>query len=397
MALRRRRCCFIQIDDRRVPDLAALFRGTLTLHLQDSIEFLCAISGERFALTPTDLQLLAALSGCEWREEQLADRHGVDASRLQQLLAVGVVLSDRPDCAASLHWLEQEAAFERIGWFDLAAVYQAQTRWFGVEGPDADREHTANAHRQRLEAHVARRGAAPTHFSARPDRTAQRSLPIPELTGDFAQLLARRTTVRHFDMSRELPLADLNWVLYATFGALGTLELAPGVTAIKRSSPSGGGLHPTDAYLLVLAVAELQPGLYHYNVEHHRLDLLRHIAVEEGRRLLTTFTAGQGYFSEVHAAFVQVLRFDRHFWKYGDHKKAYKAVLQDAAHLSQTFYLCAAERSLGAYYTAAINDADIGAALGLDPVREAAVGINGLGLIDTSRNALHFVPQPYRP
>jgi putative peptide maturation dehydrogenase len=397
MSLRRRRCCFIQIDDRRVPDFAALFRGTLTLQLQDSIEFLCAISGQRFALTALDLQLLSSLSGSEWRDDALAERLGVDCTRLQQLLAAGVVLSDRVDCSASLHWLEQEAAFERIGWFDLAAVYQAQTRWLGVAGPDADREHTQSAHRQRLEAHVARRGAAPTHFSARADSTAQVALPVPELTGAFADLLARRSTVRHFDLSRELPLADFNWVLYATFGVSGTLELAPGVTAIKRSSPSGGGLHPTDAYVMVLAVAGLAPGLYHYNAEHHRLDCLRLIEAEAGRALLTTFSAGQGYFSEAHAAFIQVLRFDRHFWKYGDHKKAYKAVLQDAAHLSQTFYLCAAERGLGAYYTAAINDADISLALGLDPVREAAVGINGLGLIDHTRNALHFVPAPYRP
>ena len=56
---------------------------------------------------------------------------------------------------------------------------------------------------------------------------------------------------------------------------------------------------------------------------------------------------------------IHVARFDRNFWKYAQHRKAYKAVLMDSAHLSQTFYLTAAHLGLGAFYTAAINDADI--------------------------------------
>ena len=94
---------------------------------------------------------------------------------------------------------------------------------------------------------------------------------------------------------------------------------------------------------------------------------------------------------------IHVARFDRTFWKYAQHRKAYKAVLMDSAHLSQTFYLTAAHLGLGAFYTAAINDADIARRLRLKPVREAAIAINGVGLADSGRDELHFVTDPYRP
>ena len=93
----------------------------------------------------------------------------------------------------------------------------------------------------------------------------------------------------------------------------------------------------------------------------------------------------------------QAARFDRNSWKYRRHPKAYKAVLLDAGHLSQTFYLLAAERGLGAFYTAAINDADIAAALGLDALSAGVIGMHGVGIIDPSRNLLHFRPEAYIP
>ena len=69
----------------------------------------------------------------------------------------------------------------------------------------------------------------------------------------------------------------------------------------------------------------------------------------------------------------------------------------DSAHLSQTFYLTAAHLGLGAFYTVAINDADIGSRLRLKPVREAAIAINGFGIADNGRDDLQFMPDPYRP
>ena len=54
-------------------------------------------------------------------------------------------------------------------------------------------------------------------------------------------------------------------------------------------------------------------------------------------------------------------------------------MLMDAAHLSQTLYLVATERGLGAFVTAAVNDADIDAGSGLDGVDEGTLAVVGCG------------------
>ena len=72
-------------------------------------------------------------------------------------------------------------------------------------------------------------------------------------------------------------------------------------------------------------------------------------------------------------------------------------MLLDSGHLSQTFYLLAAERGLGAFYTAAINDVDVAALLRLRPQAEIAIGANGVGVPDPTRDTLHLKPRPWSP
>jgi nitroreductase len=51
----------------------------------------------------------------------------------------------------------------------------------------------------------------------------------------------------------------------------------------------------------------------------------------------------------------------------------------DAAHLSQTLYLVAADLGLGAFVTIAVNARDIERELGLDGVGEGVVAMTGCG------------------
>jgi len=76
---------------------------------------------------------------------------------------------------------------------------------------------------------------------------------------------------------------------------------------------------------------------------------------------------------------VLAARFDRSFWKYRDHDKAYSAILLDAGHLSQTFYLVCAELGLGAFVAGAVNDATIDDRLGLRRFQQGAIAICGCG------------------
>jgi nitroreductase len=69
----------------------------------------------------------------------------------------------------------------------------------------------------------------------------------------------------------------------------------------------------------------------------------------------------------------------------------------DAAHLSQTLYLVAAELGLGSYVTCAINSATIDDKLGLDPVSEGALAVVGFGRRTNGPTQLEPDFRPYRP
>jgi SagB-type dehydrogenase family enzyme len=108
------------------------------------------------------------------------------------------------------------------------------------------------------------------------------------------------------------------------------------------------------------------------------------------------FTAGQSYPRSAHALFIMTSRFYRNFWKYRQHQKAYAVLLMDAAHLSQTFYLIAAELGLGAFVTAAINAVNIEDKLRLDGYQEGAIAICGCGK-PSSLNVIDPRFDPYMP
>ncbi|MCB1553473.1 MAG: nitroreductase family protein, partial [Xanthomonadales bacterium] len=90
-------------------------------------------------------------------------------------------------------------------------------------------------------------------------------------------------------------------------------------------------------------------------------------------------------------------RFDRLFWKYRRHTKAWKVAQLDAGHISMLMYLSAADLGLGAFVTAAINDRVVEEALDLDPVVEGATAVVGFGARDaagTTRELTELDPSP---
>jgi nitroreductase len=88
-------------------------------------------------------------------------------------------------------------------------------------------------------------------------------------------------------------------------------------------------------------------------------------------------------------------RFFRNHWKYRKNPKTYGVILMDAAHLSQSLYLVAADLGLGAFVTAAINSVNIESRLGLDGCRESPIAICGAGIPADDRFDPEF--HPYTP
>ncbi len=79
------------------------------------------------------------------------------------------------------------------------------------------------------------------------------------------------------------------------------------------------------------------------------------------------------------------------------HKKAYRVVLLDAGHLSQNLFPTATRLDLGAFITAAVNEADIEDLLGIDGVSESALAVCGCGVRLTGQPGMTLATEPWSP
>ena len=194
-----------------------------------------------------------------------------------------------------------------------------------------------------------------------------------------------------------MALDDLSVLLRYAFGCQGYADLGDGLVALKKTSPSGSGLHPSEVYPLVANVEGLAPGLYHYSVARHVLEPVQLLPREEVRQLAYEFTSGQPYACSALCLFVLTARFYRTFWKHPRHERAYAVLLMDAAHLSQTLYLVCADLGLGAFVTAAINGVNIEERLGVEGLTEGALAICGCGVAAGVPSSLEPDVLPYVP
>ncbi len=341
---------------------------------------------EPLAVDASDLVLLGELSPLDWvAATPLRARHG--AARVRRLLQAGLLLGSTKAWTAQR---ELDTCLRDMNWHGLSAVCHARSRWDGIDAAGEVEEaglHNAEGLRQAY-------GAPPPMLHARPDGGACTALPrMPRNT--FDQILDARASCRNFDAGTMLPLAQLSQVLERAFAERGRIRGADDFDVLKRTSPSGGALHPTECYLIARKVDGLAAGLYHYRPGEHALQALpldeeqvlagagKHAAAK-GMSALDYLAwiavGGQPYFADAHALCVLAPRFERNFWKYRNHSKAYRVCILDVGHLSQTLLLSATEQGLGSYVTAAINEGDIERAFGLTPWIDGPLAVCGIGV-----------------
>ena len=349
-------------------DLAELLRGAIEVAPIRRLLGISALRGEPVGVPTADVEWLGTIPSDRWVDG------GEATDQLTTLAREGLVLSDAdgPPYDELRRRDEQLASGQ---WNVYAALYHGLTRWAGVKV----RLPTDAVHREELAGFVAEHGPPPPAFHTATADAPIVSLPGPGENGQLFRVLARRRTTREFDRDVPATADELSTILHQVFGCHGHAPVVDDVMAIKRTSPSGGSLHPIECYPLVLRVAGVEPGLYHYRAREHALQLLEPLALDEGEQLAERFTAGQRYFASAAALFVLTARFYRSFWKYRKHQKAYPALLMDAGHLSQTHYLVCEELGLGAFVTAAVNGADIEERLNLEPFVEGALAVTGCG------------------
>ena len=361
---------FVELDDQPRFDFATLLSGgdglnrtprclAFAPHLDQPVP----VDGEQIAV----LQQLTSITAIDW--QALCARH--DEATLRGLLDLGLLIGDHDEHAPLR---ERDAALREVAWWPPAAIAHTHGRWQDVDIQARNEQGIMLSSQQLVDAF----GPGPEPEYTRISDHAPLPLPKPT-TSAFDDLLARRKTCRNFDAAAEVSQYDLTIMLHRVWGAIGTLELAPGAVVVKKNSPAGGGLHAIEAYVLAQRVEGLAPGLYHYLALQHALEPMQSLDPPEAAAMAHRFVAGQHWFNNVPVMVIMTVRFDRLFWKYRRHAKAWRVAHLDAGHLSQTMYLSAADLGLGAFVTAAINDHAIEQALTLAPMREGAIALVGFG------------------
>lgn len=343
--------------------------------------------GSAFEIDATQVPVLGALSAVDW-----VDREGVDArfgaAVIDALLESGLLLAQHADEQA-------ESVFHAQGWHPSSAVAHMAARWAGIDATRLMAEQELDSNEGLLRQH----GPPPP---IQPPAADGEAALLPRIADDdFDALLDSRASCRNFDATAVLPLATFSQLLARVFGARGWGQPAPGFKVIKRTSPSGGALHPTECFLIVQRVEGVAPGLYRYRIDSHALEPVvpviappqpgdagtqapgdatpRAWTPDALRAFARIAVAGQDYFADAPVLCILAPRFHRNFWKYRNHAKAYRVCVLDVGHLSQTLQLCATRAGLGPFVTSAINEVDIERAFGMTGYAQSPLAVCGFG------------------
>jgi putative peptide maturation dehydrogenase len=379
-----RRCAYLQIsvEQSKTLDFTALLSGKSAVIVRNVRQALAAHLDQPVEIDAGEMQALAELDPETWAlHDALAAAHG--AACIEGLLAKQLLLAEDNASPAA----QRDRDLRASHWHAGAAIAHALSRWSHTDSIAEQRESRLQSVDDMVEAF----GPPPPHFHRRDDAVTRVALGEPART-ELDDLLERRATCRNFDLSQSVSTAQLSALLKRVFGVQGTEELAPGAVALKKNHPSGGGLHPVEAYLVVQRVDGLVPGLYYYNVEAHALDLLGAMPADDARAFAMTAVAGQEYFADAPVLVVMAARFARSMWKYRNHPKIYRAILLETGHISQNLYLTATEMNFGAFITAAINEVEIEQAFGLEPMAEGPLCVCGFGARAKERTTVEFDP-----
>ncbi len=166
-----------------------------------------------------------------------------------------------------------------------------------------------------------------------------RIIPLPRDFHDVAAnrdviaLMENRKSRRLFDREEQLTLTELSFLLWMTQGVKEIAGNAVKVTV--RTVPSAGARHALETYLFLNRVEGVQPGLYHYLAQEHKLQFMK--AGKEQVWELSAAFGGQTFFANSAAAFIWTAVPYRMEWRYQEYAQKY--ILLDAGHVCQNLYL----------------------------------------------------------
>ena len=214
---------------------------------------------------------------------------------------------------------------------------------------------------------------------------AGRAPPLEEPASPLAALLAERRSVRDFDDTKPIRLAELarfleqaarvksKWSSPLDFGEG---PIGPVLDYTSRPYPSAGSAYELELYLTVNHCEGLARGLYHYEADRHALVPIA-VRTQELEAQLAAASFGMDAAAPPQILLTIAARFNRIAWKYS--ALAYSLILKNVGVLLQTFYLTATDLGLGGCAIGTSNIDQFARMTGQEFHREGPVGQFALG------------------
>lgn len=210
----------------------------------------------------------------------------------------------------------------------------------------------------------------PSPYKTYPDAPKIRLPPTTYKGLPVEEAIRKRRSIRTYS-KQPLKLSHLSSLLFSAQGITGKYY-----GTYLRASPSAGALYPIEIYVVVGNVEKLKPGIYHYNVLEHSLELLK-----EGdfRKKLRQAGLNQEMLEDAAVTFILTAIWERVTYKYDERGRRY--AYMESGHISQNIYLQATSLGLGSVCVGAFFDDEVHKLLEIDGKKESVIYLHCVGVL----------------
>lgn len=196
---------------------------------------------------------------------------------------------------------------------------------------------------------------------------------IPQNSRTFDEVVSSRRSLRDF-ADLDLDLNELSKILHQSYGITGEIPGKNGFRQDIRSAPSAGALYPAEIYIAVRKVSGIEPGIYHYNVPNHEIELM--IPGDPTEKMYEV-CCGQEFVHKTSIVIIMSGVLQRTKLKYGE--RGYRYALLDIGHLGQNIYLSCTSMGLAVMTTCGFFDDEANKLLRIDGVDETVMYVAFIG------------------
>jgi SagB-type dehydrogenase family enzyme len=264
-----------------------------------------------------------------------------------------------------------EASGNRASWWDElswheARAYHKATRdypFVQMDQPGAFARDAQRMHEYRNE------GPAPPLYQHTGGDTA---VELPRLSADESP----DEWLQRMSVNDRRGREGVGLLLDVCFGERGQVTIADRSRCLLKSIPSGGARHPTEIFLAAFELRGIPAGVYHYDVEHHRLERVR-----EGQHREAFANATLDLFAKYEtppaAALVFTSRVERAMWRYRD-PRSFRAILVDVGHGVMAYRQVARLLGFRTYAYQKMRDGEVADLLRIDRVAQPTLYVGTL-------------------